>query len=329
MAKGINQKCKLLYILKILYEESDEAHPISTADIIEKLSKVGIGAERKSIYDDINQLNDFGFDICINHSKVNGGYYIGTRQFEISELKLLIDSVLASRFISLKKSRELMEKLEKTISVNERAALKRNVYVQNRVKTDNDSIYYVINDIYSAMQNNTKISFIYMDWNINKKKTARKDGARYVISPFALTIKDENYYLIAYDDKAEMIKHYRVDKIKDVQFLNETRAGNDIFKIFDVAEYTDKNFGMFSGEEEIVSLRFNESFCGIVFDRFGTDISVRKEDSGYAVARVKVNVSKQFYGWISSLGGDVEIVGPKKIRKEYIGFIDTIKEHYL
>lgn len=329
MAKGINQKCKLLYILKFLYEESDELHPISTAEMIEKLSGVGIGAERKSIYDDINQLNDFGFDICINHSRVNGGYYIGTRQFEVSELKLLVDSVLASRFISLKKSRELIEKLEKTLSVSERTALKRNVYVQNRVKTDNDSIYYVINDIYCAMQNNSKISFLYMDWNINKKKTARKDGARYVISPYALTIKEENYYLIAYDDKAEMIKHYRVDKIKDVQFLDESRAGNDIFKLFDVAEYTDKNFGMFSGEEEIVSLRFRESFCGIIFDRFGTEIFVRKENDGYVVARVNVNVSKQFYGWISSLGGDVEIVAPDKIRKEYICFIDTIKEHYI
>ena len=328
MAKGVNQKLKLLYILRILYEESDENHPISTAKLIEKLSGFGIGAERKSIYDDIIQLNDFGFDICTNHSRVNGGYYIGTRQFELSELKLLVDSVLASRFISLKKSRELLEKLEKTLSVNDRAALKRNVYVQNRVKTDNESIYYVINEIYGAIQENKKISFLYMDWNINKKKTARKDGQRYIISPFALTIKDENYYLIAYDDEADIIKHYRVDKIKNVQYINESRSGNDIFKMFDIAGYTDKSFGMFSGEEETVTLRFEENFCGVIFDRFGTDISVRKEAMGYATARVRVNISKQFFGWISSLGGDVEIIAPANIRKEYIDFIDLIKKHY-
>lgn len=329
MSKGINQKLKQLYILRILYEESDENHPISTALLIDKLSSFGIGAERKSIYDDIASLNDFGFDICINHSRTQGGYYIGTRQFELSELKLLVDSVLASRFISLKKSRELLDKLEKTLSVNDRNALKRSVYVTNRVKTDNDSIYYVINDIYSAMQENRKISFLYMDWSINKKKVARKDAQRYVISPFALTIKDENYYLIAYDEDPGMIKHYRVDKIKDVHFEKESRSGNDLFRVFDVAGYTDKSFGMFSGDEETVTLRFKENFCGVIFDRFGTDIFVKPDTDGYATARVNVNVSKQFFGWISSLGKEVQITGPSKIREDYICFINEILNQYI
>lgn len=328
MAKGANQKLKLLYIIKFLYELSDEQHPISTSLLIEELARVGIGAERKSIYDDINQLIDFGFDININHSKTKGGYYIGERQFEISELKLLVDSVLASRFISLKKSRALIEKLEQTASVNDRAVLKRNVYVRNRVKTDNDSIYYAINDIYTAMSENKKISFLYMEWNIDKSKKPRKEGKRYIISPYALTIKDENYYLIAYDDAANMIKHYRVDKIKDVAFEDENRSGNDIFRKFDVAGYTDKTFGMFSGEDEIVTLRFKESLCGVIFDRFGTDISVRKDSDGFALARVSVNVSNQFFGWVSSLGNDVQITAPSSVREDYISFLQNAMNNY-
>ena len=170
MAKGINQKLKLLYIAKILEEKTDEAHPMSTQQLIKELAAHDISAERKSIYDDIDQLIDFGYDININKSKRNGGYYIGSRHFELTELKLLVDSVQASRFITLKKSRELISKLETILSIHEENSLKLNVYVQNRIKTENESVYYVVNDIYNAMQTNKKIGFLYMEWDINKKK---------------------------------------------------------------------------------------------------------------------------------------------------------------
>lgn len=328
MAKGINQKLKLLYIAKILNEQTDEEHPMSTAVLIEKLSEYEISAERKSIYDDIEQLIDFGYDINKSRSRTNGGYYIGERQFQMSELKLLVDCILASRFISLKKSRELIDKIEKMASVHEGKQLKRTVYVQNRVKTDNESIYYLVNDIYSAISDNKKISFCYMDWNINKRKEPRHDGLRYVISPFALTIKDENYYLIAYDDKADMIKHYRVDKISKICIEDEPRTGIDKFKSFDVATYTDRSFGMYSGTDETVSLKLPETMVGIIIDRFGTGVDIRKLEDGIISARVKVSVSEQFYGWVSSLGGDVVISGPENVKNEYIAFLDKLIGKY-
>lgn len=324
MAKGINQKLKLLYIVKILEEMTDEAHPMSTSRLIKELEKYEIGAERKSIYDDIAQLIDFGYDIVINKSKRDGGYYMASRQFELSELKLLVDSVQASRFITAKKSRELISKLESFVSVYDQVLLKRDVYVNNRIKTDNESIYYVINDIYEAMRLNRKIGFKYMDWNIDKKMVARKDGMEYEVSPFALTIKDENYYLIAYDDKAQIVKHYRVDKIKDEKVLVSEREGNDKFANFDVATYANRSFGMYGGDTQTVTLGFEHRYAGIIIDRFGTDIDIRKVDDEWASARVEVALSGQFYGWITSLGGNVVIEAPADVRNDYKDYLERL-----
>ncbi len=325
MAKGINQKLKLLYIVKILEEKTDEAHPMSTSRLIEELAKYEIGAERKSIYDDIAQLIDFGYDIVTNKSKRDGGYYMASRQFELSELKLLVDSVQASRFITAKKSRDLITKLESFVSDYEKIQLKRDVYVNNRIKTDNESIYYVINDIYEAMLLNKKIAFKYMDWNIDKKMVARKNGKEYEVSPFALTIKDENYYLIAYDDQAGIIKHYRVDKIKDERVLDTERTGNEKFENFDVATYANRSFGMYGGETQTVTLGFEHRFAGIIIDRFGTDIDIRKIDNEWANARVEVALSGQFYGWITSLGGNVVIESPVSVRDDYMTFLNRLR----
>lgn len=328
MAKGINQKLKLLYIVQILEKMSDENHPVSTRMLIDELAKHDICAERKSIYDDINQLIDFGYDIVTVKSRTNGGYYLATRSFELSELKLLVDSVQASRFITLKKSRELISKLESEVSIYDEASLKRDVFVQNRIKTDNESIYYVVNDIYNGIQNNNKISFLYMDWNVKKEKEARHGGQRYLISPFALTIKDENYYLIAFDSEAGKIKHYRVDKIKDVRLEKEAREGLEIFKRFDVATYTNKSFGMFGGNDEIVSLKFKKGYAGILIDRFGTDIDIRSLDDEYASTRVEVTISNQFFGWITSINDAVEITAPAEIRNKYKEYLQDIIKRY-
>ena len=324
MPKGINQKLKLLYIVKILEKMTDEAHPMSTSRLIKELEKYEIGAERKSIYDDIAQLIDFGYDIVINRSKRDGGYYMASRQFELSELKLLVDSVQASRFITAKKSRELIQKLESMASDYDQVQLKRDVYVNNRVKTENESIYYVINDIYEAMRLNKQIGFKYMDWNIDKKMQARKNGQIYEVSPFALTIKDENYYLIAFDANAGKIKHYRVDKIKDENVLDKDREGNENFNNFDVATYSNRSFGMYGGETQTVTLGFEHRYVGIIIDRFGTDIDIRKIDDEWANARVEVNISGQFYGWITSLGGNVVIESPADIRNDYRSYLERL-----
>ena len=327
MAKNSGQKLKLLYIVKILTEESDENHPVSTKTLIEKLGNYGVSAERKSIYDDIAKLQDFGYDIIQMDNRNGGGYYLASREFELAELKFLVDAVQSCRFITQKKSRELIKKLERMSGKYDAGQLQRQVYVAGRVKTENESIYYSIDALHHAMQENKKISFLYMEWNGKKELIPRKNGVRYNVSPWTLIWKDENYYLVAYDDVAGILKHYRVDKIADVEMLSEKRNGREVFESMDLAVYANTTFGMYGGEICDVVLRFPEKLVGVVIDRFGKEISIRKDGELWR-ARVKVMVSPQFYGWMSAVGKEIQIVSPQNVRGQYIDWLnDLIKEY--
>lgn len=327
MAKNSGQKLKLLYIVKILTEESDENHPVSTKTLIEKLGNYGVSAERKSIYDDIAKLQDFGYDIIQMDNRNGGGYYLASREFELAELKFLVDAVQSCRFITQKKSRELIKKLERMSGKYDAGQLQRQVYVAGRVKTENESIYYSIDALHHAMQENKKISFLYMEWNGKKELVPRKNGVRYNVSPWTLIWKDENYYLVAYDDVAGILKHYRVDKIADVEMLSEKRNGREVFESMDLAVYANTTFGMYGGELCDVVLRFPEKLVGVVIDRFGKEISIRKDGELWR-ARVKVMVSPQFYGWMSAVGKEIQIVSPQNVRGQYIDWLnDLIKEY--
>ena len=327
MAKNSGQKLKLLYIVKILTEESDENHPVSTKTLIEKLGNYGVSAERKSIYDDIAKLQDFGYDIIKMDNRNGGGYYLASREFELAELKFLVDAVQSCRFITQKKSRELIKKLERMSGKYDAGQLQRQVYVAGRVKTENESIYYSIDALHHAMQENKKISFLYMEWNGKKELVPRKNGVRYNVSPWTLIWKDENYYLVAYDDVAGILKHYRVDKIADVDMLSEKRNGREVFESMDLAVYANTTFGMYGGELCDVVLRFPEQLVGVVIDRFGKEISIRKDGELWR-ARVKVMVSPQFYGWMSAVGKEIQIVSPQNVRGQYIDWLnDLIKEY--
>lgn len=329
MAKSANQKLKLLYILKILTEKTDENHCMSAKDIIAQLAAYDISAERKSIYDDMECLICFGYDIVYAKARSGGGYYLASREFELPELKLLVDAVQSSRFITQKKSRELISKIEKLAGPYEGKQLQRQVFVAGRVKTENESIYYNVDRIHKAIQDNAPITFTYLAWNVKKELVPRREGKKYHISPWALTWQDENYYLIAYDDDDERIKHFRVDKMSHIsEIVKESRKGVEAFKEFDVAEYTNKTFGMFGGEQEIVMLQFPEDMIGIVLDRFGKDIDIRRVDDGFVNVRIKAAVSGQFYGWITGLGEKVSVLGPEHVRAGYIAYIKKIMENY-
>lgn len=327
MAKNSGQKLKLLYIVKILTQESDEKHPISTKILIEKLSAYGVMAERKSIYDDIARLQDFGYDIIQVDNRNGGGYYMASREFEVAELKFLVDAVQSCRFITQKKSRELIKKLEELAGKHDAKKLQRQVYVAGRIKTDNEGIYYSIDALHTAIQDNKQISFLYMEWNGKKELVPRKNGKRYEVSPWTLIWKDENYYLAAYDEAADMIKHYRVDKIADVEILEKERVGEAQFDNLDLAEYANKTFGMYGGATEDVILTFPERLAGVVIDRFGKDISLRKVQDGLR-ARVKVVVSPQFYGWLAAVGKGVNIAAPEHVRKQYIEWLQDLLKEY-
>lgn len=317
MARSAKQKLKLLYLVKILTEQSDEEHCLSAQALIDALAAYDIKAERKSIYDDIAQLIDFGYDIVLLKSKTGGGYYLAGRDFELAELKLLVETVQASRFLTVNKSRELISKIEKLASKAEAGQLQRQVYVANRIKTANESIYYVVDDIHRAIQNNKQISFQYLEWNLNKELAPRRGGKPYLASPWALTCKDEYYYLIAHDSEEDKIKHFRVDKMSKIKILEEKREGVELFERFDIADYANKTFGMYGGKEETVTLLFVNSLIGVVMDRFGKEASIRVRDEAHFSVRVKVAVSGQFFGWLTGFGAEAKIIAPESVADAY------------
>lgn len=328
MAKSPNQKLKLLYIVKLLQEKTNEEKGITTVQLIEELERYGIKAERKSIYTDIEALQNFGYDIVSSKAKEKGGYRLVSRNFELAELKLLVDAVQASKFITLKKSRELISKISSLTNQMDAKQLKRQVYVTDRIKTENESIYYNVDYIHRAIQENLKISFRYFEWNIDKKMQFKRDGERYVVSPHQLIWNDEYYYMVAYDEKAEMIKHYRVDKMNDISLTKEPRGGMELFQKIKPARYSSKTFSMFGGKDEAVTLEFENHFAGVVIDRFGKDVEIRKRDENHFSIRVNIAVSGQFYGWLTGLGKGARILLPENIKSEYEEYLKEILKEY-
>lgn len=323
MSKSYHQKLKIIYIARMLLEQSDEEHLLSTKDMIRGLAEYGIAAERKSIYTDIEALTDYGMDIVKAGGRA-GGYYIASRQFELPELKLLVDAVQASKFITGKKSRELIAKLETLTSHANGGKLHRQVVVNNRNKAVNESIYYSVDAIYVAMNDNVQIRFQYFSWTWEKKMKLRKNGGFYQVSPWFLTWEDENYYLIAYDSQAEVMKHYRVDKMLKPESTKEKRQGRALAESFDLAAYARKTFGMFAGDEEKVVLECGEDLAGVCIDRFGTDVAIRKMETGMIRIRAEVAVSPQFYGWLAGLGDRIKIVSPESVLISYRQWIEKI-----
>ena len=316
MAKSAGQKLKLLYIIKLLTENTDENHPASTADIIAYLDANGIHSERKSIYDDIARLVEFGYDIIQVHSRLGGGYYMAGRDFELAELKLLVDAVQSSRFITTRKSRSLIKKLEQLAGKHDAGKLQRQVYVAGRIKTENESIYYSIDSIHRAIQENKKISFQYLDWNL-KKELSPRDQIQRRVSPWVLIWREENYYLAAFDSQDQIMKHYRVDKMGQVKVLKESREGMEQFDKTDPALYSNQTFGMYGGREETVTLQFPNRLIGVVLDRFGRDVDIRPMTDRIFRMRARVAVSGQFFGWLAGIGREAVIIGPISVREQY------------
>lgn len=327
MAKSANQKLKLLYLLRFLMHHSDENHPVSMQRIIEELARNGISAERKSIYDDVEALRLFGADIVQLKGK-NGGYYVGERDFELPELKLLVDSVQSSKFITQDKTHKLIKKIESLASLYDGQLLQRQVFVTNRVKSMNESIYYAVDVISDAITQNRKIRYQYFEYTVDKEKKLRHDGAFYEVSPFALIWDDENYYMLAWDSSAEIMKHYRVDKMQKVSLTDDEREGVAEFEKTDMSAYTKTVFGMFGGEEQKVKLRFTNHLVGAVLDRFGRDTIIIKDGDEHFTVTVNVVVSPQFFGWVFGFGKDVEILSPEEVRTEMKKQAEEICKNY-
>ena len=323
MAKSANQKQRLIRVLQILMEKTNEDNPITREGLTVELERYGITAERKTIYDDINTLLDMGFDIVAKKGK-DAGYFCASRDFELAELKLLVDAVQSSKFITKKKSQELIAKIDKLTDVHSAAKLKRNVVVENRVKTANEKIFYNIDIIHEAVTKEKTITFKYCELTVDYsaknsyRKTYRRNGERYAAEPWALVWSDENYYLVAFDTHKKVKRHFRVEKMEDIQITEAGFAAKEEKTKFNAAEYEKKVFSMFGGEEEFVRLCFRNDLIGVAIDRFGTDVSLMKEDENHFSIGIKVAVSPQFYGWLCSLGNGVKILAPDSVAEEYI-----------
>lgn len=320
-----HQKLKLFYLMKILLEKTDEEHTITVPEMIAELGKLGISAERKSVYDDLEYLKLFGLDVCSRKTRTHD-YFIGSREFELPELKLLVDSVQSSKFITHKKSMELISKIEKLTSEANAKKLHRQVFVTNRVKTVNEKIYYNVDRIHDAIAANKQITFKYYDLDVDRKKVYRKNGDRYVESPVALTWDDENYYLITYKEKYDDYAHYRVDKMESIEISEDDRILSDEF--FDLSAYSKTTFAMFGGEETEVSIKFGNELVGVVFDRFGTDVRIIKADEEHFICTVKVAVSPHFLSWIFSFGKRAKILSPDYVVEDMYALIREAYDNY-
>lgn len=316
MSRGTNQKFKFTYLMKIMQAKTDDEHGLTMSQIMEELEKYGVTAERKSIYADFSYMEKFGIEIIKETVGRDTFYHVGSREFELAEIKLLIDAIQSSKFITQTKSRELIKKVKGFVSEYQAKQLQRQVYINDRVKTMNESVYYNVDDIHTAIGQNKKIRFKYYKWDINKKLVPRHNGEWFVASPWALTWDDENYYMVAFDDWDGKIKHYRVDKMMRISVEEEKRNGKEAFKNFDMAAYSKATFGMYQGNKTRVKIEFANYMCGVFIDRFGKDITFHPVDDDRSALMVDVNVSPQFFGWIFSLGRDVKVTGPDEIVEE-------------
>ena len=314
MPRSANQKQKLLALLEILRAESDENHPLTTADLIAALAKQGISAERKSVYDDIATLTDRGYDIVTLRGR---GCYLASREFELAELKLLVDAVQSSKFISEGKSRSLIRKLESLCSRHEAGQLQRQVFVSGRVKTMNEAVLYSIDALHEAIATDRQVQFRYFDYNAKKEKVYRHGSKTYTVSPVGLLRSDECYYLVAL--VGEERRHYRVDRMTDISVTGQRRVPG--CGALDMAAYTRRYFGMFSGTEHRVKLRCPNSLAHVILDRFGMDVMLVPQDGAHFTVTVEVVVSGQLYGWLFSLGPEVEILAPAAVRAEYAALL--------
>ena len=298
MSRGANQKFKIYRLAQIMLERTDEEHYLTMPEIIAALKEYDIPADRKSLYADLKDLEILGIEVEGAQIGHRYRYHVLNHPFELPELKLLVDAIQSSKFITERKSNALIKKLEKLVSKYDAMKLQRQVYVSGRIKTMNESIYYTVDAIHNAIAQNKKIRFQYFQWNVKKEMELRHGGAYYHISPWGLSWDDENYYLIAFDSYNKIIKHFRVDKMLNINANSKKREGKQEFRSFDMALYDKKVFGMYGGKEEWVKIECENSLVGVMIDRFGKEITIISKEDEHFIINVQVVTSRQFLAWI-------------------------------
>lgn len=322
MPKNANQKLKLYHLFDILSKKTDAEHPMDAGALIAALAERGIEAERKSVYSDIEVLNEVGRTVRHTGGS-NGGYYYDGAVFEGAELALLADAVQSSRFITKTKSSELIKKLQTLTNEYEARSISLGVHVSGRIKSMNESIYAEVDVLRQAIDTDMKVSFAYYDWNVNKEKVLRHGGARYTVSPMMLLWQDNYYYLVAQDAGDGVVKHFRLDKITSIKLTDKRRELPDELRRTEPGSYVNPMFGMFGGETEKIVLRCSERLAGVIIDRFGTEAPFMKRVKGTFDVPVTVVASNQFFSWVAGFAGEISILSPEKLKNEYEAFLEN------
>lgn len=327
MPKNGAQKERLFRIYEYLSEETDAEHGVMLSDIIRHLSTFDISVERKALYDDFLVLSSLGMTVEKMHTRPER-YYLKDRPFTLSELKMLVDAVQASKFIPREDSRSLVKKLERFAGRYTASELSRQVCVENRAKTRNAEAMESVDRLHRAIREDRKISFAYYDYNVKKQRVLRHDGRRYLASPYAMLWNNENYYLVARDEEKALVKHFRVDKMQNVEICKEKRTYDEKFSRLDPASYSEKTFGMYGGKEELVTLRCADSLAGVIIDRFGNEPTLIPAGEGHFSVSFRVMVSPTFYSFVLGFGREMELLAPQWAREELCSLLSELCDLY-
>jgi len=315
------KRAKLLVLAQYFKERTDEKHAVTLAELQDVLAAQDIYADRKTLYEDFEILRDFGIQISRDDRTRPPKYYLQERDFSLSELKLLADSVQSSKFITDRKTGELIRKIQRLANVHDAQLLGRQLHVNNRVKSMNQSIFVNVDEISTAISNDSMIRFRYFHYDIRKQRAYRKNGGFYEVSPFALILDDENYYLRAWDETAGIFKNFRVDKMVDISPMKKARQGKEAFAREDISSYNTRVFSMYSGETQRVKLRMKNNLLDAIIDRFGTDISIVPDGEDYFNTTVEVIDSLKFYAWVFSFGVEAEVLWPESMRADMAKYL--------
>ena len=325
MARDNYRKVKLIKLLELLRQQTDEQHPMTTNQICAAMDQMGIPCDRRIVTQDVIALNELGYEIMatmIGHEKA---YYVEDRNFSVPELKILIDAVHASSFITEKKSRELIEKIAALAGSHRAEVLKRNMVCFNNRKHSNEKILYAVDTVEEAILTQKKVIFLYFDLDENGERVYRRGGHHYVVEPIALVFNEDNYYMMCYSSRHDSTSNYRVDRMDGVKIIEEPCCEKAVALRDEVASYTEQAFKMFGGQLEDVVLEFDRKLIGVVYDKFGEGVKMIPSGEDKCIATLKVRISPTFWGWLFQFAGEMKMLSPPGLVEEYKNYAQRIE----